>query len=173
MAKIKYVLFYCAGNTCRSPFAEAYAKAELGSTKEVPSIGRALISVRNSDKARVAKLAKNLIELGYEIDATHGTMIMLQEAGINARLVNKVHEGRPHILDRIKNDEYNYIVNTTEGRVAIEDSRQLRRAALRYKVNYTTTLNGAFATCQAHLADPTADEATVNSVQELHKRITG
>jgi carbamoyl-phosphate synthase large subunit len=82
-----------------------------------------------------------------------------------------VSEGRPHTLDRIKNSEYSYIVNTTEGRVAIEDSRQLRRAALRYKVNYTTTLNGALATCQAHTADPTADEATVNSVQELHKRI--
>lgn len=156
-----------AGDT----FAEAYAKAELGSTKEVPEIGRALLSVRNSDKKRVAKLAKNLLELGFEIDATHGTMIVLQEAGINARLVNKVHEGRPHILDRVKNSEYKYIVNTTEGRVAIEDSRQLRRAALRYKVNYTTTLNGAFATCQAHTADPTDDEATVNSVQELHRRI--
>lgn len=158
-----------AGDT----FAEAYAKADLGSTKEVSVIGRALISVRNSDKKRVAKLAKNLLDLGFEIDATHGTMIVLQEAGINARLVNKVHEGRPHILDRIKNSEYNYIVNTTEGRVAIEDSRQLRRAALRYKVDYTTTLNGALATCQAHTADPTAPEATVNSIQELHKRIYG
>ncbi|MCG6199988.1 carbamoyl-phosphate synthase large subunit [Psychromonas antarctica] len=154
-------------------FAEAYAKAELGSIKDVPSVGRVLLSVRNSDKKRVAKLAKNLVSLGYEIDATHGTMIVLQESGINARLVNKVHEGRPHILDRTKNGEYTYMVNTTEGRVAIEDSRQLRRAALRYKVNYTTTLNGAFAACQAHLADPTASAATVNSVQELHKRITG
>jgi carbamoyl-phosphate synthase large subunit len=158
-----------AGDT----FAEAYAKAELGSIKDVPTIGRALLSVRNSDKKRVAKLAKNLVDLGYEIDATHGTMIVLQEAGINARLVNKVHEGRPHILDRTKNGEYTYMVNTTEGRIAIEDSRQLRRAALRYKVNYTTTLKGAFATCQAHLADPTAPDATVNSVQELHKRING
>jgi len=152
-------------------FAEAYAKSELGSTKEVAQIGRALISVRHSDKKRVAKLAQKLIDLGFELDATHGTMIVLQEAGINARLVNKVQEGRPHILDRIKNDEYKYIVNTTEGRVAIEDSRQLRRAALRYKVDYTTTLNGAFATCQAHTANPTAPEATVNSVQELHSRI--
>jgi len=99
--------------------------------------------------------------------------MVLQEAGIKARLVNKVQEGRPHILDHIKNNEYAYIINTTEGRVAIEDSRQLRRAALRYKVNYTTTLNGAFATCQAHLANPTSPEARVNSVQELHKRITG
>ena len=116
----------------------------------------------------MADLAAKLIELGYEIDATHGTAVILGEAGINPRLVNKVHEGRPHILDRIKNGEYTYIVNTTEGRKAIEDSRQLRRGALRYKVNYTTTLNAAFATCMAHAAD---DRSNVSSVQELHKRI--
>ena len=149
-------------------FAEAYAKAQLGATCAVPKSGRALLSVRNSDKARVVDLAAQLIGLGYEIDATHGTAIILGEAGINPRLVNKVHEGRPHILDRIKNDEYTYIVNTTEGRQAIEDSRQLRRGALRYKVNYTTTLNAAFATCIAHAAD---DRTNVNSVQELHQRI--
>ncbi len=152
------------GNT----FAEAYAKAQLGSVKDIPKTGRALLSVRNSDKKRVADLAAKLIELGYAIDATHGTAVVLGEAGINPRLVNKVHEGRPHILDRIKNGEYTYIVNTTEGRQAIEDSRQLRRGALRYKVNYTTTMNAAFATCMAHAAD---DRSNVNSVQELHERI--
>ena len=149
-------------------FAEAYAKAQLGATASVPKSGRALLSVRDSDKQRVADLASNLIALGYEIDATHGTAIILGEAGINPRLVNKVHEGRPHILDRIKNGEYTYIVNTTEGRQAIEDSRQLRRGALRYKVDYTTTLNAAFATCMAHAAD---DRSTVTSIQEWHKRI--
>ncbi|WP_153916388.1 carbamoyl-phosphate synthase large subunit [Shewanella sp. TC10] len=149
-------------------FAEAYAKAQLGATAEVPKSGRALISVRNSDKARVAELAAELIELGYQIDATHGTAVILGEAGINPRLVNKVHEGRPHILDRIKNGEYTYIINTTEGRQAIEDSRQIRRGALRYKVNYTTTLNAAFATCMAHSAD---DRNNVSSVQELHERV--
>ncbi|MCU8086827.1 carbamoyl-phosphate synthase large subunit [Shewanella sp. SM21] len=149
-------------------FAEAYAKAQLGATAEVPKSGRALLSVRNSDKKRVADLAAKLIELGYQIDATHGTAIILGEAGINPRLVNKVHEGRPHILDRIKNGEYTYIVNTTEGRQAIEDSRQLRRGALRYKVNYTTTMNAAFATCMAHAAD---DRTNVTSVQELHLRV--
>ncbi|KXO07625.1 Carbamoyl-phosphate synthase large chain [Moritella sp. JT01] len=149
-------------------FAEAYAKAQLGASAEVAKSGRALISVRNGDKARAAELAKQLIELGFEIDATHGTAVALGEEGINLRLVNKVHEGRPHILDRIKNGEYSYIINTTEGRVAIEDSRQLRAAALRYKVNYTTTMNAAFATCQAHSAD---DRGTVRSIQELHTRI--
>ncbi|WP_026958542.1 carbamoyl-phosphate synthase large subunit [Aliagarivorans taiwanensis] len=149
-------------------FAEAYAKAELGIGNDGPKSGRALLSVRHSDKHRVAELAKKLVELGYELDATHGTAVILGEAGINPRLVNKVHEGRPHILDRMKNGEYAYVVNTTEGRQSIEDSRQLRRAALRYKVNYTTTLNGAFATCQAHSAD---DRGVVTSVQELHQRM--
>ncbi|QSX34508.1 carbamoyl-phosphate synthase large subunit [Shewanella avicenniae] len=150
-------------------FAEAYAKAQLGAApKDSPRSGRALLSVRNSDKKRVAELAKKLIELGFEIDATHGTAVVLGEAGINPRLVNKVHEGRPHILDRMKNGEYTYIVNTTEGRQAIEDSKQLRRGALRYKVNYTTTLNGAFATCLSLNAD---DRNNVASVQELHARI--
>ncbi|GAA5213792.1 carbamoyl-phosphate synthase large subunit [Corallincola platygyrae] len=149
-------------------FAEAFAKAELGANKNPPrKAGRALISVRDSDKKRVGDLAKKLIELGYELDATHGTAVVLGEAGINPRLVNKVHEGRPHILDRLKNGEYSYIINTTEGRQAIKDSVELRRAALRQQVNYTTTLNGAFATCIAHTAD---DRATVTSVQELHKK---
>ncbi|BDM63379.1 carbamoyl-phosphate synthase (glutamine-hydrolyzing) [Shewanella sp. NFH-SH190041] len=149
-------------------FAEAYAKAQLGSVKDIPKKGRALLSVRDSDKGRVADLAAKLAELGYELDATHGTAVVLGEAGINPRLVNKVHEGRPHILDRIKNGEYTYIVNTTEGRQAISDSRQLRGGALRYKVQYTTTLNAAFATCMASTSD---DRSKVNSVQELHQRI--
>ncbi|MBY5992689.1 carbamoyl-phosphate synthase large subunit [Ferrimonas balearica] len=151
-------------------FAEAYAKAQLGAIKDVPKEGRALLSVRQGDKRRVADLAQKLVELGYELDATHGTAVALGEAGINPRLVNKVHEGRPHILDRIKNGEYSYIVNTTEGRQAIEDSRQLRRGALQHKVNYTTTMNAAFASCMAHTAD---DRSNVASVQELHKRSKG
>jgi len=149
-------------------FAEAYAKAQLGAQSNVPKKGRALISVRQSDKARVVQLAQKLIDLGYTIDATHGTAIILGEAGINPRLVNKVSEGRPHILDRITNGEYEYIVNTTEGRQAINDSRKLRAGALRYKVSYTTTMNAALATCDAILAD---DRATVTSIQELHAKI--
>jgi carbamoyl-phosphate synthase large subunit len=150
-------------------FAEAYAKGELASIKDMPVIGRVLLSVRKSDKARITKLAFKLIDQGYAIDATAGTSAVLRAAGIYVRTVNKVSEGRPHVLDRTKNGEYTYMVNTTEGRVAIEDSRQLRRAALRYKVNYTTTLDGAFATAQAHYADPTAKNALVKSLQELHK----
>ncbi|MCX2588553.1 carbamoyl-phosphate synthase large subunit [Proteus sp. G2672] len=149
-------------------FAQAFAKAMLGSNSTMKKKGRALLSVREGDKKRVVDLATKLLKSGFELDATHGTAIVLGEAGINPRLVNKVHEGRPHIEDRIKNGEYDYIVNTTSGRQAIEDSKIIRRSALRYKVHYDTTLNGGFATTLSLTADPTAD---VISVQEMHKNI--
>ncbi|QMV15321.1 carbamoyl-phosphate synthase large subunit [Vibrio spartinae] len=149
-------------------FAEAFAKAELACGCVYPEGGRALISVRESDKQRAVALAEKLIQLGYQLDATHGTAVVLGEAGINPRLVNKVHEGRPHILDRIKNNEYTYIINTASGRQAIEDSKVLRRGALAEKVNYATTLNAAFATAMGHTADP---KASVISVQEMHEQV--
>ncbi|QEZ91150.1 carbamoyl-phosphate synthase large subunit [Proteus sp. CD3] len=150
-------------------FAQAFAKAMLGSSSTMKKKGRALLSVRTGDKKRVVDLATKLLKSGFELDATHGTAIVLGEAGINPRLVNKVHEGRPHIEDRIKNGEYDYIVNTTSGRQAIEDSKIIRRSALRYKVHYDTTLNGGFATTLSLTADPTE---SVISVQEMHKKIS-
>ncbi|WP_368902270.1 carbamoyl-phosphate synthase large subunit, partial [Proteus mirabilis] len=149
-------------------FAQAFAKAMLGSNSTMKKKGRALLSVREGDKKRVVDLATKLLKNGFELDATHGTAIVLGEAGINPRLVNKVHEGRPHIQDRIKNGEYDYIVNTTAGRQAIEDSKLIRRSALQYKVHYDTTLNGGFATTLSLSADPTID---VISVQEMHAKI--
>ncbi|STD25889.1 Carbamoyl-phosphate synthase large chain [Enterobacter asburiae] len=122
-----------------------------------------------ADKERVVDLAAKLLKQGFELDATHGTAIVLGEAGINPRLVNKVHEGRPHIQDRIKNGEYTYIINTTAGRQAIEDSKLIRRSALQYKVHYDTTLNGGFATAMALNADATEK---VISVQEMHAQIS-
>ncbi|PAJ75689.1 carbamoyl phosphate synthase large subunit [Pseudoalteromonas sp. NBT06-2] len=149
-------------------FAEAFAKAQLGASNILPRGGRALLSVRNADKKRIVELARIMRDLGFELDATGGTAKAIEAAGIEVRHVNKVFEGRPHILDRIKNEEYSYIVNTTEGRQAIEDSKVLRRGALQHKTNYTTTLNAAFANCRANAAD---DRSVVTSVQELHKRI--
>ncbi|AEW44298.1 carbamoyl-phosphate synthase large chain [Serratia symbiotica str. 'Cinara cedri'] len=146
-------------------FAEAFSKAMFSSESGMKKEGRVLLSVRDGDKERVVDLAIILLNQGFELDATHGTAIVLGEAGINPRLVNKVHEGRPHIQDRIKNGEYTYIVNTTAGRQAIEDSKLIRRSALQYKVNYDTTLNGGFATAMALKADPTEK---VVSVQEMH-----
>ncbi|AWK14498.1 carbamoyl-phosphate synthase large subunit [Candidatus Fukatsuia symbiotica] len=149
-------------------FSEAFSKAMLASQSGIKKRGRVLLSVRAGDKARVVDLAAKLLAQGFELDATHGTAIVLGEAGINPRLVNKVCEGRPHIQDRIKNGEYTYIVNTTAGRQAIEDSKLLRRSALQYKVHYDTTLNGGFATTMALNADPTE---RVISVQEMHDEI--
>lgn len=150
-------------------FSEAFAKAMLGSQSRMKKSGRALLSVRKIDKDRVVDLAAKLLKHGFELDATHGTAVILGEAGINPRLVNKVHEGRPHIQDRIKNGEYSYIVNTTAGRQAIEDSKLIRRSALQYKVHYDTTLNGGFATAMSLNADATAQ---VISLQEMHAQIT-
>ncbi|CUX96626.1 carbamoyl-phosphate synthase large subunit [Candidatus Doolittlea endobia] len=149
-------------------FAEAFAKAMLGSQSRMKKSGRALLSVRDGDKDRIVDLAIKLLEHGFELDATHRTAVILGEAGINPRLVNKVHEGRPHVQDRIKNGEYNYIINTTAGRQAIEDSKLIRRSALQYKVHYDTTINGGFATAMSLNADATAQ---VISLQEMHAKI--
>ncbi|MXP67165.1 carbamoyl-phosphate synthase large subunit [Pantoea sp. Aalb] len=151
-----------------STFAEAFAKAMLGAQSNMKKNGRVLLSVREEDKKRIVVLAAKLLNCGFELDATHGTAIVLGEAGINPRLVNKVHEGRPHIQDRIKNGEYTYIVNTTAGRQAIEDSKLIRRSALKYKVHYDTTLNGSFATTMALKIDPIKK---VISLQKLHAQI--
>lgn len=149
-------------------FAQAFAKAMLGSQATITPCGRALLSVRDEDKQRVVDLAAKLLKQGFALDATHGTAMVLGEAGINPRRVNKVHEGRPHIADRIKNGEYSYIVNTTAGRQAIEDSKQIRRSALQYKVQYDTTLNGGFATVMALNVD--ASEQVI-SIQQLHQQL--
>jgi carbamoyl-phosphate synthase large subunit len=151
-------------------FAEAFAKAMLGSQSHMKKSGRALLSVREGDKSRVVDLAAKLLKHGFELDATHGTAVVLGEAGINPRLVNKVHEGRPHIQDRIKNGEYSYIVNTTAGRQAIADSKLIRRSALQYKVHYDTTMNGGFATAMSLNSDP---KERVISLQELHRKLKG
>jgi carbamoyl-phosphate synthase large subunit len=150
-------------------FEEAYAKANLGASAPLPRSGKALLSVRNNDKARVIELAKLMQEKGFQIEATRGTATALYDAGIpDVNVVNKVSEGRPNIVDALKNGEYVYVVNTTEGRQAITDSVYIRKEALANKATYTTTLNAAFATIQAKEAD---DRARVTTVQELHQRI--
>ena len=149
-------------------FEEAYAKANLGAGAALAKKGKALISVHDSDKRRLMDLARGLLALGFKLEATRGTAKMLAEEGIDCTVVNKLQEGRPNIVDAIKNGEYSYIINTVEGRQAIEDSVYIRREALLNKVIYTTTLNAAFATVKANTAD---DRARVSSVQELHKRV--
>jgi carbamoyl-phosphate synthase large subunit len=149
-------------------FGEAYYKAQLGGGSQAPQGGRAIISVRDADKVKLAEVGRALIDCGFELVATSGTARSLVEAGVPCKKVNKVNEGRPHIVDLIKNEEVNYIVNTTEGHKAIADSFLIRRSALQHKIAYTTTLASALATTQA-IKRQTRE--TVESVQELHKRV--
>ncbi len=149
-------------------FGEAFAKAQYGGGMPLPSGGRAFISVRDRDKAEVIDIARELVELGFELVATRGTAAALQAAGVPCEVVNKVIEGQPHIVDMIKNDEIAFIVNTTEGKQAIADSYTIRRTALSRGVAYTTTLAGARATVQA-LRE--TDIERVNRLQELHQSL--
>ncbi|MCX8586179.1 MULTISPECIES: carbamoyl-phosphate synthase large subunit [unclassified Gilliamella] len=135
-------------------FAEAFAKAQLGSLSSMKKSGKALLSVRDQDKTRLLEIAKRLIAHGFSIDATFGTAKALQQAGITCQMVKKENEGRPNIHDHIKNGEYSYILNTTSGRAAIEASKILRRSAIQYKVHYDTTINAAYATTSALDYDP-------------------
>ena len=149
-------------------FAEAFDKALAGAGVTLPRSGRAFISVRDVDKPRVATVAQDLINLGFEVLSTQGTAKVLDAAQIPCVRVHKVGEGRPHIVDMIKNDQIALIINTTEGKQATADSYEIRRSALQHKVAYTTTLAGARATCLA-LAEP--DEFEVNRLQDLHKEL--
>ena len=149
-------------------FGEAYAKAQLASGVVLPTEGAALLSVRESDKNGAVELANILVERGFEIVGTHGTTEYLRQAGVSCRRVNKVREGRPHIVDMIKNGEFTLIVNTTEGKQAIQESHSIRAEAVGRNVTYYTTLGAAIATCSAleHL-----DDSDVNRLQDLHKEV--
>ncbi len=149
-------------------FGEAFAKAVEGGGTALPRSGRALLSVRDADKKRLVGLARTMRDLGFELYGTGGTAKVVQDAGIECERVNKVAEGRPHIVDMIKNDFFSIIVNTTEGKQAIEDSRSIRCSALQHKVSYTTTMSGAEAYC---MAVEQLDNVDVNSLQELHAQI--
>jgi len=149
-------------------FAEAYGKAQAGAGDRIPTSGKAFISVREFDKSGVAAVAQSLSDLGFELVATSGTARILKDAGIEVQLVKKVAEGRPHIVDMIKNDEIRLIVNTSEGKQAINDSASIRRSAENHSVYYTTTLAGGEAVCRA--LEFGAD-VNVRRLQDLHKRI--
>jgi len=151
-------------------FGEAYAKAQTASGVTLPRKGVCFISVRDRDKQGAVVLARKLIERGFEVLATSGTAQALKESGIACRRVNKVREGRPHIVDMIKNDEIDLIVNTTEGKQAIRESNSIRKEAVHRRVTYYTTLAAGLATCEAldHL-----DEVEVNRLQDLHREASG
>jgi carbamoyl-phosphate synthase large subunit len=129
-------------------FEMAFAKSQLGGGTKVPKSGTVFVSLRDDDKPRILETVRLLIGLGFKVIATSGTQRFLADNGISSAKVNKVLEGRPHIVDAIKNGEIQLVFNTTEGAQALADSRSLRRAALLHKVPYYTTLSGAIAAAQ-------------------------
>ncbi|MDP2286539.1 MAG: ATP-grasp domain-containing protein, partial [Pseudohongiella sp.] len=149
-------------------FAEAFAKAQMGAGEEISKKGTVFISVRDADKPKVADIARSFHELGFSMVATTGTAAIIEAAGLPVNRVNKVLEGRPHVVDMIKNEEIQLIVNTTEGKQAIADSSAIRRTALRHDVFCTTTLAGASAVCEALKC---GDNLNVYTIQELHARL--
>jgi len=150
-------------------FGEAFMKAQIGAGEKMPKPGNAFISVRDVDKPGVVKLAQDLVALGFTLVGTAGTAQHLNSNGLDVKVVNKVAEGRPNIVDMIKNGEIAYVVNTTEGRKAIADSADIRRAALQHKVPYTTTLAGAEAVAAAL---EFGEEREVRRLQDIHAEVS-
>jgi carbamoyl-phosphate synthase large subunit len=151
-------------------FGEAFVKSQIAASTRLPAAGRALITVKSADKLKAVEVARLLHELGFTLFATRGTASAIQEAGLPVTIANKVNEGRPHIVDLIKNNEIVLIVNTVdEKRAAIQDSRVIRTSALAQKITLFTTIEGARAACvgMRHSGLETY------SIQQLHKELVG
>ncbi|MEL0083031.1 MAG: carbamoyl-phosphate synthase large subunit [Gammaproteobacteria bacterium] len=147
-------------------FGEAFGKAQLAAGNPMPKPGKAFISVRDIDKRQgLLTACRSLLGFGFQLVATRGTCEFLRHAGVSCEPINKVKEGRPHVVDKITNGEIRFVVNTTEGPQAVADSYDIRRAALRFSVPYTTTLAGAEATCEALAVD---SESQVRALKTLH-----
>ena len=150
-------------------FGEAYVKAQLAASCALPTKGgRAFVSVRARDRVAVIEVAQNLRDLGFNLVATRGTALAIETAGIPVTVVNKVKEGRPHIVDMIKNGDIDFIVNIVEDKKAVKDSYTIRAEALARRVVYFTTLAGAQAACMGMQHD---QELAVYSLQELHQKL--
>lgn len=152
-------------------FGEAFVKSQLGAGVKLPEGGTAFVSVRHGDKSRAVEVARGLHELGFSLVATRGTAAAIAAAGIPVSAVNKVQEGRPHVVDMLKNGEIALVINTVEEkRGAIADSRSIRTTALAQRVSYYTTIAGASAAVEGmrHLRD-----LDVYSLQSLHAALAG
>lgn len=150
-------------------FGEAFYKATLAASVKLPTSGTALLSVRDSDKPRIVEVARLLVDNGFKLVATSGTLGVLREAKVPCEQINKLLQGQPHILDAMKNDELSLIVNTTSGRQAVEDSVYIRQEALGRKIPYTTTISGAYAICQALQSSA---EGPVYRLSDMHEEVT-
>jgi len=150
-------------------FGEAFAKAQLAAGAEIPQSGRLFVSVRDADQPGVIDVVRYFAGHGFDVIATRGTAAVLEAAGIPARSVNKLSEGRPHVVDMIMNDEVDIIINTVSDKQSLEDSYAIRRQALQHRVTNYTTLAAARAACAAHSE---MQELPVSRLQELHKEIS-
>ncbi len=154
-------------------FGEAFGKSQLSAGVELPTGGKAFISVREADKGKVVALARKIQSLGFSLLATRGTYKLLTQQGLEAEVVNKVQEGRPNIVDMIKNEEIDLIVNTTEGKKAIEASSMIRRQALQHKVTYSTTITAADALCEAMMIEGIhIGDVEVYRIQDIHRELS-
>lgn len=153
-----------------SDFGLAYAKAQASSYNSIPLVGKIFISVRDRDKAPILEIARALIVNGFSLIATRGTAAYLASDGLEVEVINKVIEGRPHIVDSIKNKEISYIINTVSGAQAKADSHSIRTAALQYKVPYSTTVAGARALVNA-IEMLKAKEPGIKTIQDYHRSI--
>ena len=149
-------------------FAEAYDKSQISAGTIIPDVGSVFLSVRENDKPHLEELATRLDQLNLSIVATKGTAREIQNMGIKARIINKVAEGRPHVVDLIKNNEISLLINTTEGKESIQDSSSIRRTALDNKIPCTTTLQGGLAICE--VLEKRLDWS-VQNIQDIHKSI--
>ena len=149
-----------------SSFGEAYAKAQRAANKVFPDSGLAFVSVKESDKKYLTNLVPLLLEQGFSLIATKGTAEAINQLGHDAQIINKVTEGRPHIVDELLNNRVNLLINTTEGRQSIEDSASIRRTALQNKLFCVTTIFGAFAILEAMSTN--SNDWIYNSLQEIN-----
>jgi carbamoyl-phosphate synthase large subunit len=137
------------GEDLAPAFARAFAKSQLGGGTKLPAGGTVFVSVRDADKPFAVDPVRRLLDLGFGVIATGGTAAFLREQGLDVRRVNKVLEGRPDVVDAMKNGDVQLVINTTEGRQSLEDSFSIRRTALTMKIPYYTTITGAHAAAQA------------------------
>jgi carbamoyl-phosphate synthase large subunit len=151
-------------------FGRAFAKSQMGVGSALPQLGTAFISVRDRDKPAAVRLAQELTALGFRILATRGTAAVIAQAGLRVESVNKVMEGRPHVVDLMTNGEIHLVINTPIGKHSLADSYTLRRTALTLNIPYCTTIPGAFAAVQGVRA-LREGELEVCSLQEYHQRL--
>jgi len=149
-------------------FGRAYAKAQIASNNRIPLSGKIVISIRDEDKPGICEIVRRLFAAGFSVIATRGTAAFLDNKGLPVEVINKVAEGRPHIVDLIKNKEITFVINTVSDAQAQKDSFSIRRSALQYGVPYTTTVAGARAVVNA-IESMKKREISIKSIQEYHR----